>query len=564
MRRVFILILSLAFTTFASWPGGGVKVVQTPESISNPQMVYINDGSVVISWEEWGPQIHIYCQKLDTTGVIHWDAEGISVCLSDSNQLDHHMVTDGQDAYFVWQDERSDDGDIYAQKLSGSTGQRLWGNEGRVVSLQSGEQGLPLADMLVNNQLGIIWQDYGPTEPGLDYDARTQWMNLNGQPSWGANGISVPRDLTRRGRQGCFRSGNNILALFSGRRESDTTAMFAQRIDSEGNFLWDTLGVLIEYATGFYGVTTDNAGGAIVLFKKGPGPVYVQRVDSLGQIRWQLGGVIVGEQALDLKTNLQHMYLLDEYTGVSSDTAGGCIVWYGVGGNTLRVQHVDSSGNLLWNSSGVIYWKEEIADDPLQPTKLSSDGNEGVLAVFDNMGWESPDWPPPVEQGVRVQRINADGEIVFDTNGVMVRLWEPEELPEEFLSAASAVPGGIILTWLDNRYNPNNSLHAQLVDTTGKIGSGIEEEVTSSFKPTLDVITTLSSNLISLRYSMSRGENGIIKLFDVSGSLTRSQKVTRAEGVITWDAASIPSGVYFAQLATTNNARVSRKLLILR
>jgi len=257
MRKVILTILAVALPAFAFWPAGGVKVVQTPNTIQNPQMVYLNDGSVVISWEA---DRLIYCQKLDTTGVIHWDAEGVRVCLSDSNQRGHHMVTDGNDAYFVWRDYRNDDGDIYAQKLDGSTGQRLWGEQGKAVCVKEGLQRRQKESVLNNSSFIASWEDEN-VEPR---NIAAQWFNTIGQIFWEPNGIYVNRGTDRAYTPFVAPSGNSVVVVWRGANDGDTIgANFAQRVDSTGNFLWDTLGILIEYSSTPYGTCSDGRGGQL-------------------------------------------------------------------------------------------------------------------------------------------------------------------------------------------------------------------------------------------------------------------------------------------------------------
>ncbi|MCK4333492.1 T9SS type A sorting domain-containing protein [candidate division WOR-3 bacterium] len=552
MRKVILTTLALTLTASAFWPGGGVKVVQTPESISNPQMVYLEDGSVIISWEA---DRLIYCQKLDTTGVIHWDASGVRVCLSDSNQLDHHMVTDGQDVWFVWQDERNDDGDIYAQKISGSTGQRLWGDLGKAVCVKNGTQRLQTCTVLSSGSFVATWDDYS-VDPR---DIASQWLNVTGQPQWGPDGIYVTRGTGGGYKPKALPSGEAVLDIWLGVRSGDTVgAYFAQRVNSDGDFLWDTMGVRVEFISTPYAECSDGLGGAVVLFGN-PGYLGVQRIDSTGQVVWDSGGVKITEFTRNNPQTNQSPYPEPDWNGIISDDTGGCFVWSG-----FDVQHINSNGNLVWGSSSVPYWESDGLTYRLAATRLCPDGNNGLMIVFDNLEWTSPEWPPYVDQGIRVQRINADGEIVFDTNGIIVRLWNPDSLPGgDFNTSVNAVPGGVILAWTDNRHLPDYSLYAQIVDTTGKVGSGIEEKPLPTLHPSLELNATLIAKNISLRYSLPAGQAAILQLFDVSGRLVRSQRVDQPSGKINWNVHDLSSGVYFAELRAAG-ARVSRKVVVIK
>jgi len=561
MRRVVFVGTMLALSVFAGWPGGGVKVVQTPEKIDNPQMVYLNDGSVVIAWHEQKGSLtagHTYCQKLDTTGAVLWDSRGIRVCLHDSLQRpEYHMVTDGKDVWFVWQDCRNDDGDIYAQKIDGATGQRLWGDEGKAVCVKEGLQRRQQATVLYNGSFIASWEDENIDPRNI----AAQWFNDNGQPLWESNGMYINRGTDRAYTPFVGPSGNEVVIVWRGAEEGDTIgAYFAKKVDADSNFLWDTLGVLITYRSTPYAECSDGVGGAIVLFSN-PGYLAVQRIDSSGQVVWDSGGVKVKKFTLDAPQAFISPYPDPDWTGIISDDSGGCFVWH-----NFTVQHVDSSGGLNWGSTGKIYWRDDNLTYRLAGTNLCPDGNNGLMVVFDNLEWDAQEWPPYKVQGVRVQRIDADGDMAFDTGGVIIREWNYDSLPGggNFRLASSSVPGGIITTWVDNRNNPFTSLYAQIVDTTGKIGSGIEEEPLLSVQlPFLEVDESLVSARVALRYSLPAGDVGVLKLYDVVGKVIHTQSVNQREGVVTWNATGFPSGVYFVQLSTSNNERISRKVLIL-
>jgi hypothetical protein len=535
-----------------------VKVVQTPESISNPQMVYLEDGSVIISWEA---DRLLYCQKLDTTGVIHWDADGIRVCFSDSNQRDYHMVTDGQDVWFVWQDERNDDGDIYAQKINGSTSQRLWGEQSKEVCVKEGTQRLQTCTVLPSGSFIATWDDYS-IDPR---DVVAQWFDINGQQLWGPSGIYVTRSTGGGYKPITLSSGEAMLDVWLGVRTGDSVgAYFAQRVDTDGNFLWDTLGVLVDYISTPYSECSDGVGGAVVLFGN-PGYLGVQRIDSTGQVVWIPGGVVIRESNA-LSTSNPALVPEEPINGLISDNAGGCFAWFGKD-ITMRVQYIDSTGGLAWGSNGTAYWtREAYYEGPIVATKICSDGNNGVFAVYDNLEWNDS-LDPTINLGVLVQRINANGQPVFEDNGVMARVWprDIDSLPwGRFLSAATAVPSGVITAWGDNRDAPHYSMYAQIVDTTGKVGSGIDETPQQISTLLLEVSSVISSENVTLKYSLPVSEKGTLKLFDASGRLIESKTLYQREGVINLDTRNYPQGVYFVQLTSSKHSPITKKLVVVR
>jgi hypothetical protein len=77
------------------------------------------------------------------------------------------------------------------------------------------------------------------------------------------------------------------------------------------------------------------------------------------------------------------------------------------------------------------------------------------------------------------------------------------------------------------------------------------------------VSTTISSESITLKYSLPADESGTLKLFEVTGKLIKSQTLNQREGVITLNTQDLPSGVYFAELRS-EGARVRRKVVVIK
>jgi hypothetical protein len=69
-----------------------------------------------------------------------------------------------------------------------------------------------------------------------------------------------------------------------------------------------------------------------------------------------------------------------------------------------------------------------------------------------------------------------------------------------------------------------------------------------------------SSVLIS--YSFENAKGGDLKIYDIQGQLVNSLTIMGREGKITWDARSLPSGVYFARLEAKANTTIKKMVLL--
>src|SRR5207247_928342 len=78
-------------------------------------------GSITVWQDERNAQKDLYAQRLNSGGFPVWAVGGLPVCKAAGEQLSPRLVSDGAGgAIVVWEDLRSDAGDIYAQRIDAS------------------------------------------------------------------------------------------------------------------------------------------------------------------------------------------------------------------------------------------------------------------------------------------------------------------------------------------------------------------------------------------------------------------------------------------------------------
>jgi len=125
--------------------------------------------------------------------------------------------------------------------------------------------------------------------------------------------------------------------------------IYAQRADSTGARLWDTLGVPVIRFTGDQTgiqVVSDDAGGVIVTWKdnrNGNNDIYAQRLNPNGQRLWDTLGVEIcvwnGEQTVPV---------------MCPDGSGGAVIaWQDTrnGNNDIYAQRITASGSGVWEDT---------------------------------------------------------------------------------------------------------------------------------------------------------------------------------------------------------------------
>jgi len=218
-------------------------------------------------------------------------------------------------------------------------------------------------------------------------------------------------------------AGGGIL-VWEDRRQA---LVFAQRVDMNGNRLW---GAAVQVAVTEWlkfepAIVADGSGGAIVAWAEGRDgycgagfkaecDIYAQRLSPSGARLWGKSGVPVTLAPAN-----------QGVAGISmtSDGHGGAyIAWEDARPDCCKVyaQHILADGSPAWETDGIRLSPEPtIVFGPMAgPPQTASDGMGGVIVVWLENQMDPEVGPPPVT----VQRIDADGDMLWAVNGVPVGL----------------------------------------------------------------------------------------------------------------------------------------------
>ena len=113
------------------WPVNGVVMNNNVAyNQINPKIVSDGMGGAMMTWEDFrtGLTSDIYAQRVDSTGVVAtgWNVNGVAVCISDNNQSNPNIISDGNHgAIITWIDKRDSSTnnntyDVYASRITGS------------------------------------------------------------------------------------------------------------------------------------------------------------------------------------------------------------------------------------------------------------------------------------------------------------------------------------------------------------------------------------------------------------------------------------------------------------
>lgn len=380
----------------AAWPAEGQRICAAPNAQQLPSITTDGAGGAIVTWHDYRSGVpRVYAQRVSSTGVAEWTADGVALCTYTGNQMYPAICADGAGGAIVtWLDFRGGTGHIYAQRISDS-GVLLWTTEGLGVFAAFSEQNSP---KIVSDATGgaiIVWND------NRDYnsDLYAQRVSATGVVQWSSAGVPL---CTATGEQTISSivpdAAGGAIVVWQDRR-SGAGDVYSQRVDATGATQWTANGAPLCTVAGeqIIPVTIpDSNGGAITAWmdtRFGVSDIFAQRVSANGVPLWAAEGV-----ALCTATGDQ------QNPGICSDGAGGAIVsWqdYRGGPPDIYAQRTSATGAPQWTANGVAISH----DDYYQYSPvLVADGSNGAVAV-----WQ--DYRNGTGADLYAQRISSDGTL---------------------------------------------------------------------------------------------------------------------------------------------------------
>jgi hypothetical protein len=274
----------------------------------------------------------------------------------------------------------------------------------------------------------IVFSSSGPAGQ-LHY---VQRVDAHGRELWGPNGVQLcltlnynypPIAMTTDG------AGGAIIAWRDGRMPE---GIYAQRVDGDGNLLWDTGGVPVCAAAQYQQypqMVADGSGGAYVVWqdeRNGNIDIYAQRLNANGSALWTADGVPVC-----VTTGSQEMPQID------ADIFGAYIAWKDnrSGNYDIYVQRVAPGGTASWTANGVAVCTA--ANTQELPDIIPTGYGGTILAWQDYRGGSSP--------AVYMHHINAAGTPQWTANGIAVTSLGGDKMRPQIVSDGTTA--GSIVVW---------------------------------------------------------------------------------------------------------------------
>jgi hypothetical protein len=347
----------------------------------------------IVTWQDHrsDTDYDIYAQRISADGVPQWTADGVALCSATGNQWNPALVSDsGSGAIIVWQDQRSDSNDdLYAQRILAS-GAVAWTADGVALCSATGWQKSPA---IVPDGAGgaiVAWDDYRSG----DYDIYAQRISSTGALPWTANGVSLCSAAGGQYSPAIAPDGASgaIVTWFDQR--SGNYDIYAQRILAGGSVHWAANGVALCADPGeqyYPAIIADGASGAIVTWfdsRSGDYDIYAQKVSSAGATRWTANGVTIcaagGTQ--------WYPTIIADSAAAGEGGSGAIIAWTDSRNATddIYAQRISTGGTVQWTADGAALcnatgWQELgaiVPDDGAGAIATWVDGRSGNLDIY--------------------------------------------------------------------------------------------------------------------------------------------------------------------------------------
>lgn len=372
-----------------------------------------------------------------------WTVDGIPIDTISTSLLDLSSIPDGNGGFFItYSDDPLGDSDIFAQWIDGS-GNLRWDDSKTRVCTEGGDQKYPVISVDGSGGVFVAWQD--------EVNQKIYAKHLDSQGNLLQNITISSRASEQTDVQMISDGSGGVIVVWVDRLPGSKSDVYAQRFDHNGNSLWTTDGVIVTNAgddQSYPRITEDGYGGVVVVwrdYRNGNFDIYAQRIDSNGNRLWNSDGVVICDTT---GNQLSHSVEL------SGDKVIICWQDYRSGSSDIYAQAVSLNGNLLWDSNGIPI---STASGTQMGCKVVEDGQGGgIIAWTDNRNFYD----------IYAQRVDGAGNVLWTENGIVVNQSDNLQYKPEMISDGN---GGAYIVWYDKRSETNFDLYAQHIDGSGSL-----------------------------------------------------------------------------------------------
>ncbi len=531
------LLCLLTMNAFAQWDANNTATCTAANDQQEVRMVTDGQGGAILAWDDVrvdGQNGDIYAQRLDHAGVAQWTANGIGICTQAGNQTAVSIADDGAGgAIMVWNDWRSGNRDIYAQKVD-AAGAVQWTANGVAAVVKPSDQ--QDAKVISDDAGGAIfvWQD----SAAGGFDVYAQRIGSAGTAMWAAGGVAICTAANDQVNPRLETDGaGGAIITWQDKRGGNDYDIAAQRVDASGTVQWTANGIVVATLVGTQSnpkIEPDGAGGVYICWqdkRTGNFDVYAQRVNSAGAVQWTANGVA-------LCTNAGSQSALDMTAKGGID--GAIIAWKDdrAGLGDIYARRISAAGVPQWAANGIVVAS---GGGPELKPNIIGDGSGNAIIVWQDSS--AGNWD------VMSSKVDGNGTILW--NVAISTAAGSQTNPKNVEDGA----GGAIYAWQDKRNTLDFDIYAHHINAFGTITAATERS------PTLAAM--LAPNPFSSTTTLSTRQplvDATIRIYSAMGQLVKQLEHVRGKAV-SLDRAGLENGCYFLSI-TQGASRVASSRLI--
>jgi hypothetical protein len=273
------------------WSGTtGVEVCSSAQDPKHPRIVSDGNGGAIVAWDDArSGNRDIYAQRSTASdGSPLWTVNGVAIAAAAGDQTHPRIVAANADTVIItWQDNRSGDDDIYAQCINIADGTPRWTANGVKVCSAVGDQVSPMIVPDGSDGAIITWQD----GRGSDNDIYAQRIDAtSGTQVWEADGVPASTADMEQVSPRIIRDGYGyVIVSWEDYRDGSACDIYAQKLDIvDGSVQWTENGIAVTSRPGNQSdhcIVPNDTGGAIIVWSDDSGldeDIYAQEIRSDG------------------------------------------------------------------------------------------------------------------------------------------------------------------------------------------------------------------------------------------------------------------------------------------
>ncbi|MEP0861675.1 MAG: T9SS type A sorting domain-containing protein [Ignavibacterium sp.] len=535
-----------------------------PGAQNFPSLALDNNGGFFVAWVDqrnYSTTEHdIYIQRIDSLGIPYFDDNGIPVCVEAGNQRYPWAITTSDSCVIVfWQDERpnfTNSADLYAQKFD-LDGNPLWELNGVPVS----QYNTPSPGAL--SEYGVVSDNNGGayvswTRAYFGYgQLRAQRIDKNGNIMWDSSGAILTDGAVDTRSPRVVKSPIGITVVY--RHTTSSYSIYYQIVDSTGNLKFPAPGKLVavdgpQVGTSIALGDTSNGEAVVIAWAANGGGLFAQAMDTTGNRLW-------GDSHVSIN-NVPGLH--SDFKIVRSRTSSDYyLIWKD--GRRINVaydiyaQKLNNLGQPQWTPNGI-----KVSSTPYGFTNTSiSTNNNGVYVSWSEA--INPQGP-----GIYAQRINPDSSFVWQSNSV--------RLTNSFVNAGIVTlnpdinNGGavVIFSYVGPPSGTGENLYAKYIGANGLLGGVTSIEDESITQPNNFYLSQNYPNPFNpstkISWKSPVSSHQTLKVYDVLGNdVATLVDEYREAGIyeVTFDASQLTSGVYFYKLQA-GEFSTGRKMILIK